>query len=161
MLEALLESAVKEKILLFLLANDGSYPSEIARNFSFNLNAVQFQLKKLEKAGVLTSQLRGKVRLYGLDPRYPFSGELQALLRKAFALLDSQEKEKFYVIRPQLRPTAAPDEKVISSLGAEKDKHSPQPNRPGSIEKAIKKRKRAKPIHYYPRKTEPLDFSLD
>jgi DNA-binding transcriptional ArsR family regulator len=161
MLEAMFESTVKEKLLLFLLANDGSYPSEIARNFSFNLNAVQFQLKKLEKAGVLTSQLRGKVRLYGLDPRYPFSGELQALLRKAFALLDAGEKDKFYAIRLQLRPAAAMYEKSISSVGAETDTPSPQSGRPVTAEKAVKKRKGAKPLQYYPRKTEPLDFSID
>jgi hypothetical protein len=149
MLEAMFESTVKEKLLLFLLANDGSYPSEIARNFAFNLNAVQFQLQKLEKAGVLASQLRGKVRLYGLDPRYPFSNELQALLRKAFARLGGGEKEKFYAIRPQLRQ-AASYENFLS-----------EKNQPGTGEKAVKKRKRAKPIQYYPRKTEPLDFSID
>jgi len=150
MLEALFESTVKEKILLFLLVNDGSYPSEIARNFLFNLNAVQFQLKKLEKAGVLYSQLRGKVRLYGLDSRYPFSGELQALLRRTFALIGVAEKAKYYVIRPQMRQAAAAYEMIISEA-----------IRPESAEKAVKKRKRTKPIQYYPRRTEPLDFSID
>jgi DNA-binding transcriptional ArsR family regulator len=161
MLEAMFESTVKEKLLLFLLANDGSYPSEIARNFAFNLNAVQFQLKKLEKAGVLTSQLRGKVRLYGLDPRYPFSGELQALLRKAFALLGTGEKDRFYAVRPQSPRASVTYEKIISSVGAETDNHSPQSDRPAFFQKAVRKRKRAKPIQYYPRKTEPLDFSID
>lgn len=103
MLEALLESPLKEKLLLFLLANEGSFPSEIARNFSFNLNAVQYQLKKLEKAGVLYSQLRGKVRLYGLDPRYPFRRELEALLRKAFDFLSPAEKDAYHIRRRRPR----------------------------------------------------------
>jgi DNA-binding transcriptional ArsR family regulator len=103
MLEALLESPVKEKILLFLLANDGSYPSEIARNFAFNLNAVQYQLKKLEGASVLYSHLRGKVRLYGLNPRYPFRKELEALLQKTLDFLGAEEKDTYYIRRRRPR----------------------------------------------------------
>jgi DNA-binding transcriptional ArsR family regulator len=150
MLEAMFESTVKEKLLLFLLANDGSYPSEIARNFSFNLNAVQYQLKKLEKAGILYSELRGKVRLYGLDPRYPFSGELQMLLRRTFALIGAAEKAKYYVIRPRLRQAAVPYENFLSEV-----------NRPVSVEKTVKNRRPAPKPQYLPRKSEPLDFSID
>jgi DNA-binding transcriptional ArsR family regulator len=108
LLEALLESPVKEKLLLYLLVNEGSYPNEIARNFSFNLNAVQYQLKKLEEAGVLYSRLRGRVRLYGLDPRYPFRKELQALLQKAFDFLSDAEKDKSFVRRRRPRLPGKP-----------------------------------------------------
>ncbi len=108
MLEALLESPVKAKLLLYLLVNEGSYPNEIARNFSFNLNAVQYQLKKLEEAGVLYSRLRGRVRLYGLDPRYPFRKELQALLQKAFDFLSDAEKDKSFVRRRRPRLPGKP-----------------------------------------------------
>jgi DNA-binding transcriptional ArsR family regulator len=105
MLEALLESPVKEKVLLFLLANKDSYPRDIARNFAFNFTTVLYQLKKLEAAGILYSHLRGKVRLYGLNPRYPFRKELEALLRKAYDFLDAAEKDKYYIRR--LRPRRA------------------------------------------------------
>ena len=108
MLEALLESPIKEKILIFLQVNDGSYPSEIARNFAFNLNAVQYQLKKLEGAGVLYSRLRGKVRLYGLNPRYPFREELEALLQKTFDFLGVAEKDKYYIRRRRPRQAGKP-----------------------------------------------------
>lgn len=108
MLEALLESPLKEKTLLFLLANDGSYLSEIARNFGFNPNAVQYQLKKLERGGVLYSQLRGKVRLYGLNPRYAFRKELEALLQKTFDFLSAGEKDKYYIRRRRPRQAGKP-----------------------------------------------------
>ena len=108
MLEALLESPLKEKILLFLLANEGSYINEIARNFAANPNAVHYQLKKLEKTGVLYSQLRGKVRLYGLNPRYPFRRELEALLQKAFDFLGAAEKDKYYIRRRRPRQAGKP-----------------------------------------------------
>ena len=103
MLDALLESAVKEKILLFLLSNESSYPNEIARNFAFNLNAVQYQLSKLENAGILYSRLLGRVRLYAFNPRYPFRKELAALLQKTFDFLSAEDKEKFYIRRRRPR----------------------------------------------------------
>jgi len=108
MLEPLLESPVKEKILIFLLANKDSYPREIARNFGVNFTTVLYQLKKMEAAGVLYSQLRGKVRLYGLDPRYPFRKELEALLRKAFAFLSLADKDKYYIRRRRPRLSGKP-----------------------------------------------------
>jgi predicted transcriptional regulator len=139
MLKALLESTVKEKILLFLRVNDGSYPNEIARNFNFNVNAVQFQLKKLENAGVVASELRGKVRLYGLAPAYAFGRELEALLQKAFALVPAAEKDKYYVRRRSLR----------------------QQEKPEIAEKAVKNEKQPEAKPYYPKKAESLDFSTD
>jgi predicted transcriptional regulator len=108
MLEALLESPVKEKILLFLLANMDSYPREIARNFDLNFTTVLYQLKKMENAGVLYSRLRGKVRLYGISPRYPFRKELEALLQKAFDFLGAAEKDKYYIRRRRPRRAGKP-----------------------------------------------------
>jgi DNA-binding transcriptional ArsR family regulator len=143
MLEPLLESTLKEKVLLFLLLNDGSYPSEIARHFAFNINAVQFQLKKLENAGVLYSDLRGKVRLYGLDPRYPYIGELAALLRRAFASLGPAEKRKFAVNRQ--RQT----ELTFAAAPAATDDIT--------IEKEIPVEDNGNPSA----RNEPLDFSID
>jgi predicted transcriptional regulator len=108
MLEALLESPVKEKILLFLLANQDSYPREIARNFAFNFTTVLYQLRKMEDAGILYSQLRGKVRLYGINPRYPFRKELEALLRKALDFLSQADKDKYYIRRRRPRQSGKP-----------------------------------------------------
>lgn len=103
MLEPLMESPVKEKILLFLLVNKDSYPRDIARNFGVNFTTVLYQLRKMEAAGVLYSQLRGKVRLYGLNPRYPFRRELEALLRKAFDFISEADKDKYYIRRRRPR----------------------------------------------------------
>ena len=108
MLEPLMESPVKEKILLFLLVNKDSYPRDIARNFGVNFTTVLYQLRKMEAAGVLYSQLRGKVRLYGLNPRYPFRKELEALLRKAFDFLSEADKDKYYIRRRRPRLSGKP-----------------------------------------------------
>lgn len=108
MLEALLASALKEKVLLFLLANPESYPREIARNFAFNLNAVQYQLEKMEGSGILCSRLRGKVRLYSLNPRYPFLKELKLLLQKALDCMNAPEKHRLYIRRRRPRLAGKP-----------------------------------------------------
>ena len=94
MLTPLLESYIKERILLYLFVARESYPSELARIFGFNLNAVQYQLIKLEAGGVLYSKLRGKVRLFGFNPRYPFKQELTSLLKKAMTFLPEEEKDR-------------------------------------------------------------------
>ncbi len=102
MLEPLLQSEIKEKILLCLYANGESYAREISKLFNFNLSTVQNQLLNLEQGGVLYSKLKGKVRLFGLNPRYPFKKEIEALLEKALRFVPEEEKVKFYNRR--LRP---------------------------------------------------------
>ena len=102
MLEPLFGSEKKEKILLYLYTHREAYAREIAKVFQFNLNTVQNQLLNLEKDGVLFSQLRGKVRLFGINPRYSFKKELEALLEKILLFLAEEEVAKFY--RPRRRP---------------------------------------------------------
>lgn len=94
MLEPLLESEKKEKILFFIYSHGEGYAREIARTFRFNLNTVQNQLQKLEMHGVLYSRLRGKVRIFSFNPRYPFKEELEALLKKAIMYLPEEEVRK-------------------------------------------------------------------
>jgi len=102
MLEPLLESESKEKTLLYLYTHGESYPSEIARSLGFYVNTVQYQLLKLEGGGVLYSKLKGRIRLFGFNPRYPFKKELEALLEKALSFIPEEELERLY--RPRLRP---------------------------------------------------------
>lgn len=102
MLEPLFESEIKEKIFLFVYTHGESYPNEIAKAFKLYVNAVQYQLSKLEKGGVFYSRLKGRVRLFGMNPRYPFKKELEALLEKALLFIPEKEKRERYM--PRLRP---------------------------------------------------------
>jgi DNA-binding transcriptional ArsR family regulator len=102
MLEPLFESPTKGRVLLFLYAHGESYGREIARELGLYPNAVQYQLLKLENGGVLFSKPRGKVRLFGLNPRYPFKRELEALLEKSLSFVPKEERERLYM--PRLRP---------------------------------------------------------
>jgi DNA-binding transcriptional ArsR family regulator len=102
MLEPLFGSRVKEEALLYLLTRGEAYPREIAAAQGNALDTVQQQLRRLEAGGVVVSQLRGKVRLFRLNPRYPFRRELEALLAKVLSFLPAGERERLYT--PRLRP---------------------------------------------------------
>ncbi len=105
MLEPLFESQLKERILFYVWKNPDSYSNEIARNFNTHLYGVQNQLKKLEQGGVVVSQLKGRVRLFRLNPRYAFLSELNQLLEKAYAFLSNEEQQLYYVKRKRPRRT--------------------------------------------------------
>jgi len=102
MLKGLFGSEKKGKILLYLYTNGEAYPTEIARILKFYLNTVQNHLLNMERDGLLYSRLKGKVRLFGLNPRYAFRRELESLLEKALNFIPEDEKKKLY--RPRLRP---------------------------------------------------------
>jgi predicted transcriptional regulator len=104
-LEPLLDSPVKEKILLAVLSRGESYPRELSRLFGLPVYSVQYQMRNLEKGGVLYSRLRGRTRLFGFNPRYPFRKELQALLEKALLFYGESERRAWF--EPRLRPRRA------------------------------------------------------
>lgn len=103
MLEPLLGSRNKERILLYLRIRKEGYAREISRFFGTDLAPVQKQLERLENGGVLYSRSVGRTRLYGLDPRYPFLGELRSLLDKTLAFYPPDEKERLTMTRMRQR----------------------------------------------------------
>ena len=102
MLEKLLGSKSAENVLMYLHIYNEGYPTEISRVFTISLNMVQKQLSKFEDGGILVSQLKGKVRIYQWNPRYPFLDEIRNLLAKNFEYLPEPIKERYY--RHRTRP---------------------------------------------------------
>jgi len=102
MLEALLGNKVIEKILLFLSVYGSGYPRQMSGVFDIPVNGIQQQLKRLENGSVVVSRKRGKVRIYSLNPAYPFLDELNQLLEKTIKLLPDNEVRKYY--RKRTRP---------------------------------------------------------
>ena len=102
MLEKLLGSKSAENVLMYLFVYNEGYPTEISRVFTIPLNMVQKQLSKFEDGGILVSQLKGKVRMYQWNPRYPFLDEIKNLLAKNFEYLPESLKERYY--RRRTRP---------------------------------------------------------
>lgn len=102
MLQSLFGSPAKERILLFLLTHGDGYPRELAAVLGHGLLAVQRHLQRLEDGGVVHSRLRGRVRLYALNPRWPFQLELAALLRRVLEFLPPDERARLFT--PRRRP---------------------------------------------------------
>ncbi len=103
MLEAIFGSAVREKVLLFILAREKGYAREIAGFFNINLNQVQKQMDGLEAGGVLVSQNMGRTRIYEFNPKYQFLGELKALLLKALSFYPKKVQENLTMNRRRPR----------------------------------------------------------
>ena len=82
MLEPVLGSPVREKVLLFIHVHGEGYAREITRYFEAPLDSVQKQLKRLERGAVLTSERKGRTLIYRFNKEYPFLNELRRLLER-------------------------------------------------------------------------------
>lgn len=108
MLEPLLGSAHAEYVLMFLLARQEGYATEIARFFDTTLSGIQKQCDRLEAGGVLVSRKVGRTRVYTFNPRYPFLEELKALLEKALAFYPEETREQLLHNRRRPRRRGKP-----------------------------------------------------
>ena len=105
MLEGLFGNITVERILFTLYVYGEGYPLGMARTFGNPVNRFQQQLARLENAGVVVSRLMGRVRIYTLNPRYPFLEELKAFIGKAYEFLPEKERDAYY--RRRTRPRRA------------------------------------------------------
>ena len=103
MLESLLGSVNRERVLLFMQAREEGYAREIARYYSTDLLGIQRQLEKLEVGGVLASKYVGRTRLFQFNPRYAFLQELRNLLEKALSFYPEDERERLLMVRKRPR----------------------------------------------------------
>ena len=101
MLEPVFGSAVRERVLMYLLTRVESYPRELAQEFGCSLGTVQGILAGLEQGGVVFSRLERNVRLYQLDPSCPYRKELERLLWRVLQFYPTAEREQLY--NPRLR----------------------------------------------------------
>ena len=108
MLETLLGSINRERVLVFLRVRQEGYSREISRFFKTDLSQIQKQLERLELGGVLYSRSMGKTRVYGLNPRYPFLAQLGALLDKALLFYPPEEREGLTMVRRRPRRKGKP-----------------------------------------------------
>ncbi len=91
-----------EKILLYLENYNSGYPRAIAQKFEISLSQVQKQLERLEREGIVVSNLIGKTRVYKWNTRCFFLTELRTILSKSLTLLPETILEKYF--RDRTRP---------------------------------------------------------
>lgn len=101
-------NTTREKVLLFLENYGDGNATEIARTFEVALTPVQNQLRILERAGVVVSQLKGKTRVFVWNPRYPYLRELRSLLQKVLTFVPEEEDEKYFLQRRRPRRSGKP-----------------------------------------------------
>ena len=108
MLETLLGSKTRERVLQYILAREEGYAKEIADFYGTSLDPVQKQLERLEQGGILASRRVGRTRLYRFNPRYAFREELKALLEKAREYYPEEMQEALMVYRKRARRKGKP-----------------------------------------------------
>ena len=108
MMESLLGSVNRERVLLFVYARGEGYPRDIARFFSTDLTPVQRQLDALERGGILFSRLVGRTRLYTFNPRFPLLDEVKALLGKTITFYPQDEQDRLLLVRQRPRRAGKP-----------------------------------------------------
>ena len=102
MIESLIGSKNRERVLLYLHARKEGYAREISRFYKTDLSQIQKQLERLEGGNIIYSKIMGKTRVYSMNPRYPFLEELKALLEKVLSFYPVDEYEK--LTQPRKRP---------------------------------------------------------
>ena len=108
MLEPLLGSINKERVLFFIHARGEGYARDIARFFATDLTPIQRQLDVLERGGILASRLAGRTRLYTFDPRYPLLAKLTAFLDNALSFYPQEEQDRLLMSRQRPRRGGKP-----------------------------------------------------
>lgn len=108
MIEALLGSINKERVLVYLFANGTGYARAIADHFGTNLRNIQVQLDNLEAGGILVSRQEGRTRLYEFNPRWPLKVELIALVSRLLEFYPREEAERLLGARKRPRRRGKP-----------------------------------------------------
>jgi len=108
MLEPILGSINRERVLLYVFSRTEGYAREISNFYKTDLSQIQKQMERLEEGGVLYSRTAGKTRLYGLNPRYPFLSEIKALLKKTLLFYPPDERDRLTVFRRRPRRKGKP-----------------------------------------------------
>jgi len=103
LIEQIVGSVNRERILIFLECREQGYAREISKFYSTELTPIQKQLKKLEDGGVIFSKKMGKTILFSFNPRYPFLKELRQLLAKVVSFYPEEEKDRLLLNRRRPR----------------------------------------------------------
>jgi len=101
-LEAILGSRSAAQTLLFLQAYGEGHASRIAKTYDVPLMAIQRQLGRLEREGVLLSRMVGTARVFEFNTRNPTVLNLRGFLDTELDLLPEEDLKEYY--RERQRP---------------------------------------------------------
>ena len=84
LLGPLITSKTRLKLLLrfFLNHNLSGYLQGLSKELDENTNSIRVELNRLEEAGILSSELEGRRKLYRVNEQHPLTENLKAIVRK-------------------------------------------------------------------------------
>ena len=84
LLGPLITSKTRLKLLLrfFLNRNLSGYLQGLSKELDENTNSIRVELNRLEEAGILSSELEGRRKLYRVNELHPLTENLTAIVRK-------------------------------------------------------------------------------
>jgi len=84
MLDTLISSKTRVKLLLkfFLNSNTTSYLRSLEGEFGDSTNSIRLELNKLEKAGMLSSFMKGNKKIFKANVGHPLFSEIHSILLK-------------------------------------------------------------------------------
>ena len=84
LLGPLITSKTRLKLLLrfFLNQNLSGYLQGLSKELDENTNSIRVELNRLEQAGLLSSELQGRRKLYHVNVAHPLTSDLTSIVRK-------------------------------------------------------------------------------
>jgi len=84
MLEALITNKTRLRLLLkfFLNSTSRSYLRNLETEFDESTNAIRIELNRFEKAGLLSSSMKGNRKMFQANTKHPLYPDLNNILRK-------------------------------------------------------------------------------
>ncbi len=88
MLDPLISNKTRLKLLLrfFLNAGSRSYLRGLEEEFGESTNAIRIELNRFEEAGLLTSAIEGKRKIFSANEQHPLYKDIHSILRKHLGL---------------------------------------------------------------------------
>lgn len=88
MLETLISSKTRVKLLLkfFLNSKTTAYLRSLEGEFGESTNGIRVELNKLEKAGMLSSNMKGNKKMFQANTKHPLFKEIHSILLKYVGL---------------------------------------------------------------------------
>ncbi|HMI79076.1 MAG TPA: hypothetical protein VK484_09780 [Ferruginibacter sp.] len=84
MIETLISSKTRVKLLLkfFLNSSNRAYLRGLEEEFGESTNAIRLELNKLEKAGMVSSDIQGNKRYFTANVKHPLFFDLHSIIKK-------------------------------------------------------------------------------
>jgi len=84
MIEALISSKTRIKLLLkfFLNSSNRAYLRGLEEEFGESTNAIRLELNKLEKAGMVSSDVQGNKKYFTANVKHPLFFDLHSIIKK-------------------------------------------------------------------------------